>query len=105
MALLKTKEIRSMEAEGRTNKLKELREELMHERGVAAMGGAPPSPGKIRALRKNISRILTVLSEEEIARARAPPPVPKAPEEPTKVKRAKGRTSKKEEEKPKEESD
>lgn len=96
-----------MEAEARTNKLKELRGELMHERGVAAMGGAPPSPGKIRALRKNISRILTVLSEEEIARTRAPPPVPKAPEEPTKAKgkRAKGRTSKKEEEKPKEESD
>ena len=52
-----------MDTDGRATKLRELREELMHERGVAAMGGAPPSPGKIRSLRKNISRILTVESE------------------------------------------
>ena len=46
-------------------KLKELRDELMHERGVSAMGGAPSSPGAIRALRLNIARILTVQKEEE----------------------------------------
>ena len=39
--------------------------ELMHERGVSAMGGAPSSPGAIRALRLNIARILTVQKEEE----------------------------------------
>ena len=38
-----------MDEKARVAKLKELRSELMHERGVAAMGGAPPSPGKIRA--------------------------------------------------------
>jgi len=65
MPLLRTKEIRAMDAETRSKKLTELRDELMHERGVAAMGGAPPSPGKIRALRKNIARILTVMQEEE----------------------------------------
>jgi len=43
----------------------------MHERGVAAMGGAPPSPGKIRAVRRNIARILTIIGEEERAKARA----------------------------------
>jgi large subunit ribosomal protein L29 len=64
MALLRTKEVRAMDAEAREKKLKELRDELMHERGVAAMGGAPPNPGKIRALRKNIARIYTVQSEE-----------------------------------------
>ena len=37
----------------------------MHERGVAAMGGAPPSPGKIHALRKNIARILTINAEDK----------------------------------------
>jgi ribosomal protein L29 len=31
------------------------------------MGGAPTSPGKIRALRKNIARILTVQREYEIS--------------------------------------
>ncbi len=64
MALLRIREIKEMAPEERRSKLKGLQDELMYERGVAAMGGAPPSPGKIRALRKNISRILTVLSEE-----------------------------------------
>ena len=67
MALLRTKEIREMTAEARAAKLKELRDELLHERGVAAMGGAPHSPGQIRALRKNIARILTIIREEAAA--------------------------------------
>ena len=69
MALLRTKEIRAMDAETIAKKLTELRDELMHERGVAAMGGAPPNPGKIRALRKNIARILTIESRGREARA------------------------------------
>ena len=69
MALLKTKEVREMSEEERKSKLQELRTELMHERGVAAMGGAPPNPGKIRALRTNIARLLTV--EREITRRKA----------------------------------
>ena len=62
---LKIKDIREMSLEDREEKLKELREELMHERGVAAMGGSPPNPGKIRQLRKSISRLLTVIREEK----------------------------------------
>jgi len=73
MALLRTKEIRSLEEKALADKLKELRSELMHERGVAAMGGAPPSPGKIRAIRRNVARILTIMREEEIAKAKARP--------------------------------
>ena len=74
MPLLRTKEIRAMDADGREKKRSELRDELMHERGVAAMGGAPPNPGKIRALRKNIARILTIMSEDErLGRAATPP--------------------------------
>jgi large subunit ribosomal protein L29 len=65
MALLRTSEIRDMSVGERNQKLKELRDELMHERGVSAMGGAPSSPGAIRALRSNIARILTVQKEEE----------------------------------------
>jgi len=64
MALLRTKEIRAMDTAARDKRLRELRDELMHERGVAAMGGAPPNPGKIRALRKNIARIYTIQSQE-----------------------------------------
>jgi large subunit ribosomal protein L29 len=65
MASLKTADIRNMSAEERNQKLKELRNELMHERGVSAMGGAPANPGAIRALRTDIARILTVQKEEE----------------------------------------
>lgn len=83
MPLLRTKEIRAMDADGREKKLSELRDELMHERGVAAMGGAPPNPGKIRALRKNIARILTIMSEDErLGRAAAPPAKAAPVEEP-----------------------
>ncbi|TMA01755.1 MAG: 50S ribosomal protein L29 [Methanobacteriota archaeon] len=74
MPLLRTKEICAMDAETIGKKLTELRDELMHERGVAAMGGAPPNPGKIRALRKNIARILTIMREEELAGGAAAPP-------------------------------
>ena len=65
MSLIRSNEIREMNAEERDSKLTELRNELMHERGVAAMGGAPPNPGKIRALRTSIARILTIIKEEE----------------------------------------
>jgi len=81
MPLLRTKEIRAMDAEARGKKLSELRDELMHERGVAAMGGAPPNPGKIRALRKNIARILTIMSEDKKLGAAAPSTAKAAPKE------------------------
>ena len=62
---LKMKDIRAMSADERNQKLKELRDELMHERGVSAMGGAPANPGAIRSLRTDIARILTVQKEGE----------------------------------------
>jgi large subunit ribosomal protein L29 len=64
VALLRLSEIRSMKTEERHLKMKELRDDLMREKGVAAMGGAPPSPGKIKALRINIARLATVMREE-----------------------------------------
>ena len=100
MALLRAKDIRGMRDDDRRMKLKELNDELMHERGVAAMGGAPASPGKIRALRKNIARIMTIERELELgvkrpaaapsregeakpAAKKAGPPVEEAEEEDT----------------------
>ncbi|MCD6237187.1 MAG: 50S ribosomal protein L29 [Thermoplasmata archaeon] len=62
---LSSKEIRELKPEEREEKLKELRQELMHERGVAAMGGSPPSPGKIKQLRTSIARLLTIMKEEK----------------------------------------
>ena len=62
--VLKAKDIREYTKEERSEKLEELKRELMHERGVAAMGGSPPSPGKIRQLRTSIARMLTIMHEE-----------------------------------------
>ncbi|MCD6410836.1 MAG: 50S ribosomal protein L29 [Thermoplasmata archaeon] len=61
---MKIREIREMTPEEREKKLRELREELMHERGVSAMGGSPPSPGRMRKLRRTIARLLTIINEE-----------------------------------------
>jgi large subunit ribosomal protein L29 len=64
VALLRLPEIRNMNSDERSVKMKELRDDLMRERGVSAMGGAPPNPGKIKALRINIARLATVMREE-----------------------------------------
>ncbi len=64
MPLLRLPEIRNMNPDERSVKMKELRDELMRERGVSAMGGAPPNPGKIKALRINIARMATIMREE-----------------------------------------
>lgn len=63
---MKTTELRKLSEEDRHAKLRELRHALMHERGVSAMGGSSPSPGKIRQLRTDIARILTIQREEEL---------------------------------------
>jgi large subunit ribosomal protein L29 len=62
-------EIRKMTSKERSDGLEKLKEDLMHERGIASMGGAPMSPGKIRQLRKSISRHYTIIGE--ISRAEA----------------------------------
>ncbi len=64
MALPRVREIREMTQEDRRKRVAELQEELMRERGMAAMGGAPSSPGKIRKLRRSISRYRTIMKEE-----------------------------------------
>ena len=60
---MKAKEIRLMNSEDRKKKLKELRNELMEEYGRASMGGSPPSPGRIKHLRHNVARFLTIMKE------------------------------------------
>ena len=62
MSLKKPFELREMQPEERESRLRELRSELMNERGVASMGGQPTSPGRMRALKKQIARLNTQLS-------------------------------------------
>lgn len=64
--MLKANEIREMNPQERKERLRELRHELMQERGVQAMGGSIPSPGKIRTIRRQIARILTIEREQAL---------------------------------------
>ncbi len=65
--MLSASELREMDKAARIERLHELRHELMQERGVQAMGGSTPNPGKIRTIRRQIARILTINREEELA--------------------------------------
>ena len=66
MSLKKPSEIRDMQPEERDSRLRELRSELMNERGIASMGGQPTSPGRMRAIKRQIARIMTVERELEL---------------------------------------
>ena len=70
MSLLRMKELRELSDTDLKRKISDAENDLLRERGVAAMGGAPPSPGRMRALRTNVARALTVLNER--SRALAP---------------------------------
>ena len=69
--MLSATEVRALSPDDRKTRLAELRRELMQERGVQAMGGSTPSPGKIRTLRREIARILTIDREIQLG-IRAP---------------------------------
>lgn len=60
---MKIKEIRKMKLKDLDKKLSELRLELMKELGNVRMGRAVKNPGKIKELRRNIARILTLKKE------------------------------------------
>jgi len=65
VTLLRMKELRALSDPELRERIAQIENDLLRERGVAAMGGAPPSPGRMRALRTNVARALTVLSERD----------------------------------------
>jgi large subunit ribosomal protein L29 len=67
VTLLRMKELRELSDADLRKKIADAENDLLRERGVAAMGGAPPSPGRMRALRTNVARALTVLNERSLA--------------------------------------
>ncbi len=67
---LKPRDIRKMSREERMEKLKELRLELLKLRMQSDIGTLD-NPGKIRAIRKTIARILTINREEELKAQKA----------------------------------
>ncbi len=62
---MKASEIRALSPEERKKKLEELRMELIRLKLQAATG-VLDNPGKIRAIKRTIARILTIMREEEL---------------------------------------
>lgn len=63
MAILKTREIRTMSLEERADELENLSNELVRERALTSAGGAPENPGRIGEIRRTIARIKTIQHE------------------------------------------
>lgn len=57
------RELSPIELEG---KLVELREELSKEKGHIASGTRPDNPGRIKAVRRTVARILTIQRLKEL---------------------------------------
>jgi len=66
MPILRMSEIREMSAEERSRRLDELRTELSKLKTMIHAGGSVENPGRIKALKKAIARVLTVIREEEL---------------------------------------
>ncbi len=63
MAILRSKQIREMNPEERRKKLSDLSLELFKEMGNVKMGRPVKNPGKIKELRRTISRMITIEKE------------------------------------------
>jgi large subunit ribosomal protein L29 len=61
-----TKELKSLSSEELNNRLGEFRKELLKLSVEVASGANPSSPGKIKQVKKNVARILTLLKEKEL---------------------------------------
>ena len=66
MPILRMQEMREMTAEERTRKLNELRTELSKLRTMISAGGSVENPGRVRALRRTVAQMMTVMREEEL---------------------------------------
>jgi len=64
MANLRAKEIREKKMKDRLSSLEDLRRELTKLNSQKGSGRMPENPGKIKALRRTIARILTINQQE-----------------------------------------
>lgn len=61
---MKAKEIRLLSNEDLNVKLVELKKELLKLNAQISTGTTPKSPGQVKEVKKNIARILTILTEK-----------------------------------------
>jgi len=62
---MRIKELRELKTDDQEKRLKELKLELLKERGNIEMGGNVKNPGRIKTIRKDIARLLTLKKERE----------------------------------------
>ncbi|MFH0889654.1 MAG: 50S ribosomal protein L29 [Candidatus Aenigmatarchaeota archaeon] len=67
MAILRTKDIRTMKYEDRLKRINEFRLELAKLKGSSAVGAAIKETGKVKEFRKAIARIFTINNEDKKA--------------------------------------
>ena len=65
MKKLRIKELRKLSDEDLQKRLNELKLELLKERGNIEMGGNIKNPGRIKVIRRDIARILTLNKEKK----------------------------------------
>lgn len=63
--IMRIKELRKLKSEDQEKRLKELKLELLKERGNIEMGGNVKNPGRIKTMRRDIARLLTIKIERE----------------------------------------
>ncbi len=61
-----TKELRALSIPEMKVRKQELQKELLKMNAQVAMGTNPQSPGRVRLTKKNIARILTLITEKEV---------------------------------------
>lgn len=66
MPILRMEEIREMTPDERSRRLEELRTELSKLRTMISAGGSVENPGRVKALRRTVAKLLTVMREEEL---------------------------------------
>ena len=65
MPIIRLKDIRDLSSAQRAAKINEFRTELARLKTMVAAGGSIDNPSQIRELRKTISRMLTIETEEK----------------------------------------
>jgi large subunit ribosomal protein L29 len=64
MPVLRLDEVREMTPEQRKEKLAELKTELSKLRTMINAGGSVENPGRVKALKKAVARVETIIHEE-----------------------------------------
>ena len=61
--IVRPQDVRKMAPEDVTKKFNEISAELIRQKGKKTAGGAPENPGRLKALRRAVARILTIQRE------------------------------------------